>query len=80
MHLVIPGGSGAGSKFASTVVLISLKDNDDFDVRHARFERPNELRAKIDFADADGMQPEHMTVGEPLHEIPVIVSKPLEKS
>ena len=36
--------------------------NDDFEVRQARFESGDELRANVDFADAYGVQPKHMTI------------------
>jgi hypothetical protein len=54
--------------------------NDDFEVGHARLQGADELRAEVDFADADGMQPDDLAVGQRLLEIPVVIAKPLEKT
>src|SRR5438128_1111166 len=51
--------------------------NDDFEVGQARFQRANELGADVDFADADGVQPEGVAIGEGLLELAVIDSEAL---
>ena len=43
----------------------------------ARFERSNELRANVDLADADGMHPERMPVGDGLLEFRIVSAKTL---
>jgi hypothetical protein len=60
------GGGGAG--------------DDDFDVGQARFQRPDQLGAKIDFANADRMQPEDAAVGQRLLERRIIVANRWPKS
>ena len=49
--------------------------HDDFEVRHARFERADELRAEIDLADADGVQPDDVAVGQRLFEAGVVFAQ-----
>ena len=38
--------------------------DDDLEVWHARFQRPDELGADVHLADADRVHPEHVTVGD----------------
>ena len=54
--------------------------HDDFDVGQARFERADELRAEIDFADTDGVKPDDMAVGERLFEVRVVMPEALAKT
>ena len=56
------------------------RGNHNLDVGHARLQGADELRAKIDFADADGMKPENLAVGQRLLEIPVVISKSFKKT
>ena len=40
----------------------------DFDIGHARLQRADELRAEVDLADADGVNPDDVAVGQRLFE------------
>jgi len=49
--------------------------DDDFDVRHPDFQGADELGAQVDFADADGMEPDDLPVGERLLEVGALIGK-----
>ena len=44
---------------------------------HSWFQRANELGANIDLPHANGVRPEHMTIGQGLLELGIILTKPL---
>ena len=54
--------------------------HDDFDVGQARFQRADELRAEIDFADADGVEPDDVAVRQRLLEVRVVSGRSAGKS
>ena len=51
--------------------------DDNFEVRQARFQGANELRADIDFADADGVYPQDLAIGDRLLEFGVVLAETL---
>jgi len=51
--------------------------HDDLDVGHAFFQRPDQVSADVDFADADRVHPEHLAVGDGLLQFGVVTAKPL---
>ena len=57
LQLAHAGGGGGG--------------DDDLEVGQARFQRADELRADVHLADADGVHPEHVAVGDGLLELGV---------
>ena len=59
------GGGGAG--------------NDEFGVGHVRLQRVDEPGAKVDFADADGVYPDDVTVSKRLLESRIVIREPLAK-
>lgn len=61
-----PGGCGGG--------------HDDGDIGQARLQCADELRAEIDFADADGVEPDDVTVRDRLHEVCIKTAEALKKT
>src|SRR5262249_15043767 len=51
--------------------------DDDLQIRQARFERADQLRADVDFADADGMNPEDVPIGDRLLDLRAEAAKAL---
>ena len=51
--------------------------DDDLEVGQARFQRADELGAEVDLADADGVHPERVAVGDGLLEFGVVFAEPL---
>ena len=60
--------------------VVVVRGNDEFDVGQARFQRADELRAEIDLADADGVKPDDLAVGERLLEVPVVTARTARES
>ena len=54
--------------------------HDYLEVRQARFERTNELGADVDFADAYGMHPKRVTIGDGLLELGIVSAEPLSEA
>jgi hypothetical protein len=54
--------------------------NDDLEIGHARFDRPDELGAKVDFADAYRMRPQHVAIGQRLLQLRIIFAKALAEA
>ena len=54
--------------------------DDDLEVGKPGFEGANEMGAKIDFADANGVNPEGLAVGDGLFELGVVKGKALAKT
>ena len=52
----------------------------EFNVGQAQFERADELGAEVDFADADGVDPDDLAVGERLFEVGVVAREPLAEA
>ena len=54
--------------------------NDDLEIRQARLQRANQLRADIDFAHADSVHPDRVPIGDGLLEFRAVLPKALAKT
>ena len=54
--------------------------DDNLEVGEPRFERANELRASVNFTDAHGMGPKHVTIGDGLLEFAVVIPEALAEA